>query len=157
MGTQILTVIPILTLTLILTVILILTLTQILTLTLILTLTSQPRWARMKKEESALRESVRNDSKTKRVREKGSKGLSGGYLEGGGDSDEGNDAAFSIAAIKVGRSWNWHSLLYLSLPKFILHRIFRRLQVIILPTPKMSNATPPACKDLFSTVPCNSN
>ena len=57
------------------------------------------RWGRIKAEESALRQSVRNDGKNKRVPSKGSK-LSGGYLEGaGGDSDD--DAAVSIAAIKA--------------------------------------------------------
>merc|ERR1711874_411732 len=58
------------------------------------------RWERMKKEEQGLREAMRRDANKKRVREKGSsKGLSGGYLEDGDDSD--NDAAFSIAAIKA--------------------------------------------------------
>eukprot|EP00092_Neocalanus_flemingeri_P095220 GFUD01121135.1.p1 GENE.GFUD01121135.1~~GFUD01121135.1.p1 ORF type:complete len:615 (-),score=221.68 GFUD01121135.1:41-1885(-) len=58
------------------------------------------RWERMKKEEQALRDAMRKDATKKRVREKGSsKGLSGGYLEDGDDSD--NDAAFSIAAIKA--------------------------------------------------------
>jgi len=58
------------------------------------------RWERMKKEEQGLREAMRKDASKKRVREKGSsKGLSGGYLEDGDDSD--NDAAFSIAAIKA--------------------------------------------------------
>jgi len=58
------------------------------------------RWERMKKEEQGLREAMRKDATKKRVREKGSsKGLSGGYLEDGDDSD--NDAAFSIAAIKA--------------------------------------------------------
>ena len=57
------------------------------------------RWGRIKAEESALRQSLRNDGKNKRVPSKGSK-LSGGYLEGGGgDSDD--DAAVSIAAIKA--------------------------------------------------------
>ena len=57
------------------------------------------RWGRIKAEESALRQSLRNDGKNKRVPSKGSK-LSGGYLEGGGgDSDD--DTAVSIAAIKA--------------------------------------------------------
>lgn len=58
------------------------------------------RWERIKKEEQGLREAMRRDANKKRVREKGAtKGLSGGYLEDGDDSD--NDAAFSIAAIKA--------------------------------------------------------
>ena len=42
---------------------------------------------------------------------------------------------------------------------FTLQRIFRRLQVIksSFQHRRMSNATPPASKDLFSTVPCNSD
>ena len=40
---------------------------------------------------------------------------------------------------------------------FTLHRIFRRLQVIILKKRRMSNATPQAGEDLFSTVSCNSD
>ena len=58
------------------------------------------RWGRIKAEESALRQSLRNDGKNKRVPSKGSK-LSGGYLEGAGGGDSDDDAAVSIAAIKA--------------------------------------------------------
>ena len=58
------------------------------------------RWARIKSEESALRQSLRNDGKNKRLPSKGGK-LSGGYLEGGGGGDSDDDAAVSIAAIKA--------------------------------------------------------
>ena len=40
---------------------------------------------------------------------------------------------------------------------FTLQRIFRRLQVIILPTPENVKRHTPAGEDLFSTVPCNSD
>merc|ERR1711944_271238 len=58
------------------------------------------RWGRIKAEESALRQSLRNDGKNKRVPSKGSK-LSGGYLEGAGGGDSDDDTAVSIAAIKA--------------------------------------------------------
>jgi len=64
----------------------------------------QNRWERLKTEESKLRESIRKDVKVKRTKEKGAtKGLSGSYLEDGGDEDEDSDdddATVSIAKIK---------------------------------------------------------
>merc|ERR1719394_598938 len=58
------------------------------------------RWQKIRKEEQGLKMAMRNVSTKMRSKEKGAKGgLSGRYLEDGEDS--GDEAAFSIAAIKA--------------------------------------------------------
>merc|ERR1711915_676285 len=58
------------------------------------------RWEKIRKEEQSLKMAMRNMGTKMRSKEKGAKGgLSGRYLEDGEDS--GDEAAFSIAAIKA--------------------------------------------------------
>ncbi len=57
------------------------------------------RYKRVKEEEERLRAAMRRDSKQRRVKERSTKhGLSSGYLEGAGDSDD--EGGVSLAAIK---------------------------------------------------------